>query len=513
MHPVAGAKMKFSERLAAITSLNPDLVALEFEGAEFTWGVLSAAASKVRSLLDEAGVPSSAPVGWMARNAPEAVAAILGILQGERFVSPLNPHQPAARLIDEIAALRLAAMVGSPADWAIPAFAEAVGSVGGAGVEIDFKSGSVVLRPGLDRIGPGPHRPPAPGYAIERMTSGTTGAPKRFPLRTPDLELGLLAAAPSREAAKAAAEHQLAPMRDTAILHNPFAHSAGLMGLVTALYFGRRICLHQKFDPLEWAEAVARYKPKSAGLVPAMINMVLDASVPKEKLGSLVAVRSGTAPLDPARQKAFQTAYGIPILIDYGASEFIGGITGWTLRDYQEWGEAKLGSVGRPKPGVSVRIVDADSGLEVRPGEVGRLEAKADRFGPDWVNTTDLASVDEDGFVYIRGRADEAIIRGGFKILPDKVAEILRLHPAVRDAVVLAVRHERLGQAPIAVIELRAGAERPDKAALDAVMREHLPAYFVPEAYEFVPALPRTPSLKIARPAVKAAFADRYSFS
>jgi len=505
--------MKFSERLAAITSLNPEHVALEFGGAEFTWGALSAAAAKVQSLLDEAGVPAAAPVGWMARNVPEAVAAILGVLQGERFVSPLNPHQPPARLIDEIAALRLAAVAGSPADWAIPGFAEAVAAAGGAGIEIDLESGSVALRAGLERMGSGPHRPPAPGYAIERMTSGTTGAPKRFPLRIADLEQGLMAAAPSREAAKAAAEQQIVQMQDTAILHNPFAHSAGLMGILTALYFGRRVSLHRKFDPSEWAEAVARYKPKAAGLVPAMINMVLDAKVPKEKLGSLVAVRSGTAPLDPVRQRAFQAAYGIPVLIDYGASEFIGGITGWTLRDYREWGETKLGSVGRAKPGVSVRIVDADSGDQVGPGEVGRLEVKADRFGPAWVNTTDLASMDQDGFIYIRGRADEAIIRGGFKILPDKVAEILRLHPAVQDAVVLGVTHERLGQAPIAVIELRAGAARPDKIALDAVVREHLPAYFAPEAYEFVPTLPRTPSLKIARPAVKAQFADRYAFS
>jgi len=505
--------MKLSERLAAIPNLAPNAPAVEFCGTTFTWRDIGETANRVRVLLDEAGVAPSAPVGWIARNGPEAVAAILGILQAERFVSPINPLQPPSKLADEVASLRLAAVVGSSADWAIAGLADAVAGVGGVGLEVEFPSGRVELRAGLERVGPGPHQSPMHGYAIERMTSGTTGAPKRFPVLTASLEQGLQAAAPSRDVARAAADHRLLAAQDTAILHNPFAHSSGLMGIVTALYFARPISLHEKFDPLTWAADVGKYKPKSASLVPAMINMVLDAEIPKDQLASLLAIRTGTAPLDPERQRAFEASYGIPVLIDYGASEFIGGITGWTLRDHREWGTAKLGSVGRPKPGVGVRIIDPESGQEAAVGVVGRLEAKADRFGPDWVNTTDLACVDEDGFVFIRGRADEAINRGGFKILPDKVAEILRLHPAVQDALVLGVKHPRLGQTPIAVIELRKGTPKPDKVELDGIVRQYLPAYFAPEAYEYLESLPRTPSLKIARASVRAEFADRYEFT
>ena len=87
----------------------------------------------------------------------------------------------------------------------------------------------------------------------------------------------------------------------------------------------------------------------------------------------------------------------------------------------REYGKTKRGSVGRSRPDVTLRIVDQESGKELPAGEVGVLHLKSDRFSPDWIRTTDLASVDADGFLYIHGRSDEAIIRGGFKVLPEKL--------------------------------------------------------------------------------------------
>ena len=106
-----------------------------------------------------------------------------------------------------------------------------------------------------------------------------------------------------------------------------------------------------------------------------------------------------------------------------------------------------------------------------------------------------------------------ALIRGGFKIIPEIVSEILQRHPAVNEAVVLGVKDDRLGELPLAVVELRPGATRPETEALDAFLREHLPPYQVPAAYEFVETLPRTVSLKIARPEVRAMLAGRYAFA
>jgi acyl-coenzyme A synthetase/AMP-(fatty) acid ligase len=231
--------------------------------------------------------------------------------------------------------------------------------------------------------------------------------------------------------------------------------------------------------------------------------MLLDSNTNPADIQSLLAIRSGTAPLEPALQEEFEARFAIPILIDYSAAEFIGGLAGWSISEYRQFGAAKRGSVGRAKPGVLIRTVDAESNEPVPAGETGIVEVKSDRYGPDWIRTSDLALIDADGFIFLRGRADDAINRGGFKILPEDVAAVLRKHPAIHDAAVVAMRDERLGQVPLAAIELADGSGAPQTEQLDALVRDHLPAYMVPVEYRVVSQLPRTASLKISRPELK----------
>jgi acyl-CoA synthetase (AMP-forming)/AMP-acid ligase II len=285
-----------------------------------------------------------------------------------------------------------------------------------------------------------------------------------------------------------------------------------MWSLAAALYSGRPIVVQERFRAATWVEAVREHEIKVATLVPSMIRMVMDLDPPPEHLASLLCVRSGTAPLDPPLQRAFEEKFGVPVLIDYGASEFMGGVAGWTLNDYRKLREAKTGSVGRLRADVDIRILDQRSGEELGAGEVGVLSLKSERFGPDWIATTDLASYDEDRFLYIHGRSDEAIIRGGFKVLPEKVAATLRGHPGVQDACVLGVKDERLGQVPLAVVE-RVPDAAITAAELVAFAREHLPAYEVPAFFEIVDQLPRTVSLKVARPALREEMAGRYDFA
>ena len=135
-------------------------------------------------------------------------------------------------------------------------------------------------------------------------------------------------------------------------------------------------------------------------------------------------------------------------------------------------------------------------------GKVGVLEVQVYRIGPDWMRTSDLASVDADNFLYFHGRADDAINRGGFKIVPSVIADALRRHPAVGDVAVVALPDERLGEVPVAAVELRPGALT---AALegDALLdfaRAELVAYQVPTEIKVVKTLPRTPSFKVGDP-------------
>jgi acyl-CoA synthetase (AMP-forming)/AMP-acid ligase II len=161
---------------------------------------------------------------------------------------------------------------------------------------------------------------------------------------------------------------------------------------------------------------------------------------------------------------------------------------------------------------MEAKITDVETGEEVERGQVGVLNLKSPRIGPDWIKTTDLASYDTDDFLWIHGRADEAINRGGFKILPEKVAEVLRLHPAVREACVIATKDKRLGQVPVGFVERVEDEPMPTEQELKDFVRSHLTAYMVPVAVEIVDALPRTLSMKVDRPAVRAMFKDSYEF-
>jgi acyl-CoA synthetase (AMP-forming)/AMP-acid ligase II len=152
--------------------------------------------------------------------------------------------------------------------------------------------------------------------------------------------------------------------------------------------------------------------------------------------------------------------------------------------------------------------VDQESGAECSAGQIGLLEAKVGRVGGDWIRTTDLARLDKDGFLYLEGRADEAINRGGFKILPEQVTSVLREHPAVGDVAVVGLPDRRLGQVPVAVIVRRSGARAVSEAELTQHCRRHLLAYQVPARFRFAEELPRTGTLKIDRRRVLELFTD-----
>jgi long-chain acyl-CoA synthetase len=488
-------------RIRAVLELDPGTVAIESDTGQWRWRDLSGAAESVERLLQRAGVPTKMPVGWVAHNRPGAVAALVALLINGRMVVPLRPRQTSATLPQELIEQRLIAVIGDEEDWTAEATLAAA-TTGTFGIAV--KNGpalEVRVVPELGNVGMGPHRAPMPGYVLERLTSGTTGAPKRIPVRESALIPSLRSGEQSSDTATGT---DLRLKSSPAILLKPFSHAGGLFGLLLALYQARPMVLMERFSPQQWALAIQRYQPKSASLVPAMIQMILQAQVNPELLRSLKAIRSGTAPLDPQLQAQFEGRYEIPILIDYGAAEFIGGVAGWSLADYRKFSASKRGSVGRARPDVLLQVISADTGESLPPGQTGILHIRCDRFGPDWHATNDLASLDEEGFLFLHGRADDAINRGGFKILPEQVAAVLRRYPGVRDAAVIGKPDARLGQVPVAAIEMQPDAIPPAPALLVTFAREHLTAYMIPKEFRFVAALPRTASMKVSRPELKA---------
>jgi acyl-coenzyme A synthetase/AMP-(fatty) acid ligase len=205
-------------------------------------------------------------------------------------------------------------------------------------------------------------------------------------------------------------------------------------------------------------------------------------------------------------QRQFEAKYGIPVLLSYGATEFGGPVVSMTPQLRAEWGDAKFGSVGRAMPGVELRVRDPLTEEILPPGEEGILEVVSPRMGPDWIRTSDIVMIDRDGFLFHRGRADGAIMRGGFKVLPETIERALLLHPALSAAGVVGVADKRLSEVPGAAIAFKPGMARPDIAEIEAHLREHLPSTHIPVHWRVVEALPKNPSFKIDRPGLRRLF-------
>jgi acyl-CoA synthetase (AMP-forming)/AMP-acid ligase II len=308
-----------------------------------------------------------------------------------------------------------------------------------------------------------------------------------------------------RNAKGAVEQKQLAPKSSPTLMFSPLVHTSGTFNTLMSLFEVRPIVLFEKFDAQHYRQALVRYRPKFAPLPPTAIKMMVDSAATREDFSSVIAVRAGTAPLPVELQTAFEEKFGVPVLTTYGATEFMGVATSWTLEDHRNFAQLKRGSVGRAAAGVRLRIIDAATFEEVPANVQGILEAKLDRIdgGQQWIRTTDLAKLDGDGFLYIVGRTDDAIIRGGFKIMSGKVADVLRQYPGVYDVIVVGRPDERLGEVPVAVAEPYPNATRPDVEAMKAYARERLSPYEVPARIHIVDRLPRTVSDKISRPDVK----------
>lgn len=482
--------MNVIERIADSLQRRPAHPAIEFGGRWYDWRTLAQAADEALAPLAGIGVTAGMTVALVARNRPGHVAALLGLLAQRIRVRMVYAFQPPAQLADELSGMAVAGVVLDQDD-AGPEVREALRQTGALGVAVH---GALEHPPvtfsGRARLLP---EPVHDGIAIEMLTSGTTGAPKRIAIATDTLD-------------RATADLIRAGASATApdIVSFPIGNISGLYYLVPACANATPLVLLEKFNLDAWLQAVQSHRPPFCALPPAGIRMLLDSEVAPQALTGLNAIGVGAAPLPAQTQSEFEQRFGIPILIGYGATEFCGVVAAWALEDHQRHAAAKRGSVGRARPGVILRIVDADSGAVLPAGSVGVIEAQVDRIGPGFVRTTDLGLLDEDGFLFLQGRADDVINRGGFKVHPQKIEMLLRENAAVAEAAVVARKDERLGDVPVAVIELRAGAAQPAAAELDALLRKHLRAPEVPANYLFVPALPRTPSMKVRRVEVRA---------
>ncbi len=473
-----------TQRIADVLDLEPGAHAIEYGGQWISWARVAASAQRI------AAITGGGEVGMLLRNRPGHVAACLGVLLGGGTVVVINPSRGDERIKADIEALRLP-IVGERDDLtALVAAGTPTVAISGLLDDADVSA------------------PPAGGtaspsaVAVRMLTSGTTGPPKRIDLGYDTLARSVMGPDP----AHAAPPREL--RRGVAIVNSPLVHIGGVFRVLQCVAEARPFVLLERFELDAWAEAVRKHRPRAASLVPAALRAVLHSDIPRADLASLKAVTCGTAPLSAEDADAFTEKYGVPVLTSYAATEFGGGVAGWTLPDHQRYWKTKRGSVGRANPGATLRVV-AEGGTPLGPDEIGLLEVKPAQLGPTapWMRTTDMARIDADGFLWIVGRADQAIIRGGFKVMPDDVRTALESHPAVAGAAVTARPDERLGETPVAMVELRPRASA-DADTLAEYLRERLARYEIPTEIAIVETIPRTPSGKADLSAVRDFFGE-----
>jgi acyl-CoA synthetase (AMP-forming)/AMP-acid ligase II len=479
--------MNFSEKVRATFTRNPDGRAIEYKGAWYSWRDMAAVFDALERVFADAGIPDGAPIGLAARNRVMHAAALLGLIAGGRPITMIYAFQSAEALANDIRNLGLAAVIADQEDW-LEAPVAAARQACTVGIALGGQAGDPVSWvAGTADTASGQRTDLRPLPTIELLTSGTTGAPKRVPIQFSALNRAvasmLLGGIP---------ETEVPPQ----IMFWPICNVGGVCNMVTAGVLGTPMVLLEKFTVAEFASGVERYRPPLISLTPSGARMILDAGVPPAAFEGVKAVFGGSAYLDPDLQDRFEQTYGIPIYWGYGATEFCGTVIRWTPDLRRAFGASKRGSIGTAMPDVEIRAIDAETGQPVGAGEEGLLEVRVPDVGPDWLRTTDLVVVDQDGFVFHHGRSDGAITRGGFKILPETIVEALRRHPAVADAAVVGLSDARLGQVPAAAVELRPGSPKPTPAELEAHIRAYLPATHVPVRFLILDALPRTPSMK-----------------
>ncbi|WP_441343184.1 class I adenylate-forming enzyme family protein [Nocardia sp.] len=433
--------------------------------------------ASAHNLAGHLGQMHRAPVVCVVDRGVDAIVAMFGTWLAGGVYVPINSRLPDTELHRQLAECNPAMVITTGAQAArIPqSFSRAV--------TLDTGDWSI-----LDGADPWSGTRFPEGTALVMRTSGTTGAAKPVLLEHTGVLDGIDTVIGQLRGRSASSNDNRPAMPN--LVPTSLALWAGIWNTLFALRLSAPVVLLDRFDALDYMSMVKKFGIKSTVLAPAMMTMLLTDSRVAD-LSPLRLVRSVTAPLVPDQARRFHDRFGVDVLNSYGQTELGGEVVGWTAADIREFGDSKLGAVGRPHPGVSIRILDgaqqdlpAETVGEVfvrSPFSARESDLDSDRFVDGYMRTGDLGRVDHDGFLWLEGRVSDMINRGGLKIVPQDVETALRTYPDVADACVAGVPDERLGEVPVAWI-LAVPGTQPDEMAVRAFLRERIPPYQVPVA-------------------------------
>jgi long-chain acyl-CoA synthetase len=494
--------MNLASRLAASAERDPSRVAIRFRGRAITYGELESEADRVASSLLHLGAEVGDRIAIWLPNHPSFVASMYGAWRAGGIVVPINPMLTwrEARYILEDSGARIlfcSQAHYSEIDRTTLAELDQVVLVGGEAAQGDLSYASLL------EVGVG--NTPSVELADDNLallgyTSGTTGVPKGAMLTHGNLDSNIeqMLQTPAAPAAS-----------DVALGVLPLSHIFGLNALANqCIAAGAEIVLLERFDAAAALRAVRENRiTRVASAPPAYVAWLHLQAAGADDFQSVRIATSGAAPLPAEVLTAFQERFGVTIWEGYGLTE-----TSPTLTIAAIGGTPKPGSIGRPIPGVELRLVDED-GEDAEPGDPGEIvvrgpnvfrgywqhpddTARALRDG--WFHTGDVAVADDDGDLFLVDRKRDLILVSGFNVYPKEVEDVLLEHPSVSDAAAVGVPDSLHGEQVKAFVVAQAGAD-PTEEELVAFCRARIAAFKVPGAIEFVPEIPRNAAGKVLR--------------
>lgn len=493
--------------LAHIIDNHPDeAVALISRGRSTTYGALRQQVASMRGELSRRGVTRGDVVVLLCGNSRYFVVSYLAAIGIGAIVSPLNPTSPAPEIEGELEVVKPKVVVIEPSAASMWL---SVSAHVRSGVQLVIATEGHDID-GAETINVFLEAQPAPIVEIDdshpcvyMFTSGTAGSPKAAVLTHKNLLVNIQQAN--------VAEH-LGP-NDVTFGVLPLFHIFGLnVVLCLTLAGGGSVVLIQRFDPMSTIETIAE---RGITVIPGAPSMwmalaQIDHPTPDSFRGVRLAL-SGAAKLPEQISQSLSARFGLQVFEGYGLTEAAPVVT---TSIGSEW---IPGSIGRPVPGIELRIVD-ENGEDVLVGDSGEIwirgenifsgylndeEATSRVLTKDgWLKTGDIAVVDDDGHIFMIDRAKDLIIVSGFNVFPAEVEGVLSAHPDVQEVAVVGTAHPHTGETVRAYIVARNGVHLDEDAIID-YCRTKLARYKCPSKILFVDSLPRNVSGKVQRYALK----------
>ena len=480
----------------------PDRIGLVCDGKRWTYAELLAAARGAFELIQESGVEY---VALLDESSEAAVIALFGAALAGIPYCPLNYRLPDADLAALLGRIAPALVVGDEGR------VERIANDQGHTVyerEL-FALKAQESAPGADER----EYDPGEGIAVQLFTSGTTAAPKAAILRHSNL-LGYILGT---------VEFAAADEADSALVVVPPYHIAGISALMSSIYANRKIVMLPAFSPEGWLKLVQAEQVSNAFVVPTMLTRIIDAldKDPGADVSSLRAISygGGKMPLEVIT-KALERFPNTNFTNAYGLTETSSTIALLGPEDHREAlassdpkVRARLTSLGQPIPTVEIEI-RGENGEVLPVGEAGEIYVRGEQVSGEykgksaldaegWFPTRDAGYMDEDGYLFLSGRADDVIVRGGENMSPGEIEDVLMTHPAVADCAAVAIPSVEWGETVGLAVVVREGCDSPCEDEIRQLVKDRLRSSRMPEKIAFVKELPYNEMGKLLRREIK----------